>query len=140
MALQQFNNRRFYRRHGVEPPSVGVFIMRSVCRLLRAVFYSRFMVKSLSTHLGFFCRINTTAMSWLVRQKRGANILLTHGSLSLARRFATLTRFITTPSSPGRRLPFVEIGQPGIPARAGVRTGVEGAPADFTQADYSRRY
>ena len=34
---QFFNNSLFYGRHGVEPPSVGVFIMRSVRRLLCTV-------------------------------------------------------------------------------------------------------
>ncbi|HMF85910.1 MAG TPA: hypothetical protein VK598_06125 [Nitrospiraceae bacterium] len=37
-TVSQFsNNRLFYGRHGVEPPSVGVFIMKSVRRLLCAV-------------------------------------------------------------------------------------------------------
>jgi hypothetical protein len=39
--------------------SVGMLIMRSV-RQLVCVTYSRVVVQALSTHLGFFCRIDTT--------------------------------------------------------------------------------
>jgi hypothetical protein len=67
--------------------------MRSVRRLLCAVVIAESWSKPYRHTYDFSVESIKPAMSWFILQRRGANILLTHGSLSPARRFATLTRF-----------------------------------------------
>ena len=79
------------------------------------------MVEALSTHLRFFVELIQLATHISLSDRgEGANILLTHGSLSPARRFASLTRFHTDS--------FITRPAPTIPVRSASR-GHQRVPA-----------
>jgi hypothetical protein len=56
--------------------SVVIFIMTSVRRLV-CVTYSRLVLEALSTHLGFFCRIDTTSNIIICTTEAGGGVLRT---------------------------------------------------------------